>query len=159
MIKLLRVDDNLLHGQVAFSWVRNLNIHMIIIADDQVAKDEFVKMTLGLSKPIGVILVIESIEDAIQRLKEHQDTEMNVMGIVNSIENAERILMNVSTVKNLNIGLLRTTKPIVYQYENIYLDQQDIHTCIHLLQQGVEIEMRLRYDDKKVKLTKENIHI
>ena len=40
MIKLLRVDHRLLHGQVAFSWTQGLGADCILIANDDVPKNE-----------------------------------------------------------------------------------------------------------------------
>ena len=40
MIKLLRIDDRLLHGQVAFAWTKNLGIHLIYVLSDVVVNDE-----------------------------------------------------------------------------------------------------------------------
>ena len=34
MIKMLRVDHRLLHGQVAFSWTGYLGVNCILIAND-----------------------------------------------------------------------------------------------------------------------------
>ncbi|HAQ8202941.1 TPA: PTS sugar transporter subunit IIB, partial [Enterococcus faecium] len=54
MIKLVRIDHRLLHGQVVFSWSKSLNINRIIIANKEAANDEFKKMSLNLSKPTGI---------------------------------------------------------------------------------------------------------
>lgn len=35
MVELLRVDDRLLHGQVAYAWSKSLPIDLIIIANDE----------------------------------------------------------------------------------------------------------------------------
>lgn len=40
MIKLLRIDHRLLHGQVAFSWTKFLESDCILIASDNLMKDE-----------------------------------------------------------------------------------------------------------------------
>lgn len=40
MIKLLRVDYRLVHGQVAISWSRHIGADCILVANDEVAKDE-----------------------------------------------------------------------------------------------------------------------
>ena len=40
MIKNLRVDHRLLHGQVAFSWTSALGADCILIACDDVMKDD-----------------------------------------------------------------------------------------------------------------------
>ena len=39
MIKLVRVDHRLLHGQVIFSWTKQLSANYIIVADDKVPND------------------------------------------------------------------------------------------------------------------------
>lgn len=38
MIKLLRVDYRLVHGQVAISWSRHIGADCILVANDEVAK-------------------------------------------------------------------------------------------------------------------------
>ena len=46
MIKLLRVDHRLLHGQVAFSWTSKLSADCILIASDAVMNDDLRKMSI-----------------------------------------------------------------------------------------------------------------
>lgn len=150
MINILRVDDKLLHGQVAFSWIRNLKIHTIVIADDHIAYDEFVKMTLGLSKPSGVHLQILEIKDAITFLEDNIFSELHVMAIVISIENAYRIMEEIPGILSLNLGSLRERYDAKSISENIALNQEEIILCKKLIAQGKEIEMRMRYDDKKL---------
>ncbi|WP_029450663.1 PTS sugar transporter subunit IIB [Clostridium algidicarnis] len=150
MIKLLRVDDKLLHGQVAFSWVRNLKIHTIIIADDKVAYDEFSKMTLGLSKPTGVNLIIIEVDEAIELLKTHVNSKMNVMAIVGSIDNAYRIIDKIPEIKSLNLGGLRENYNSTSFTQNIAINEKEVKLCKKILDKCVEIEVRLTYDDKKL---------
>lgn len=150
MIKILRVDDKLLHGQVAFSWIRNLKIHTIIIADDRIAYDEFSKMTLGLSKPMGVNLQILEVKEAIEKLKEEVRSDLHVMAIVNSIENANRIMKQILEIKSLNLGVLRERYDREVYSQTISLSEQEIDLCKQLLEDGREIEMRLTYHDKKL---------
>ena len=69
MIKLLRVDHRLLHGQVAFSWSSHIGCDCILIANDSVLLDDLRLTTVKLAKPIGVKLVIKSIEDSIKAIK------------------------------------------------------------------------------------------
>ena len=69
MIKLLRVDYRLVHGQVATSWSRHIGADCILVANDEVAKDEMRQSMLRLSKPQGMKLVIKSIEDSVKSIK------------------------------------------------------------------------------------------
>jgi len=69
MIKMMRVDHRLLHGQVAFSWTSALSADCILIADDETASNELKKSAMKLAKPNGVKLVIKNVDEAIKSLK------------------------------------------------------------------------------------------
>ena len=51
MITQIRVDDRLIHGQVAFVWTKELNTPLIMVANDAAAKDEITQMTLKMAVP------------------------------------------------------------------------------------------------------------
>lgn len=149
MIKLLRVDDRLLHGQVAMVWTKNLGIHTIVIANDSVASDEFLKMTLGLAKPMDVELKIENVENAIKYMKANMESRQNVMVIINNLSDAEKILKETS-VKSLNIGNLRERKDSVRYSRSMTLTPEDVRICKELIDAGVELELRMIPEEKKV---------
>lgn len=46
MIKLVRLDYRLLHGQVVFAWTGHTNAQRIIVVDDDAAGDELKKSAL-----------------------------------------------------------------------------------------------------------------
>ena len=52
MIKLLRVDHRLLHGQVAFSWKNAVEADCILIACDAVMKDDLRKTSIKMAKQV-----------------------------------------------------------------------------------------------------------
>ena len=54
MVKLVRVDHRLLHGQVVFIWTASIGVDCILIANDDVANDPIQKGILKLSQPTGV---------------------------------------------------------------------------------------------------------
>ena len=88
MVKLLRVDDRLLHGQVAFIWTSSLNISTIVVANDDAANDEFIRLTLELGRPRGVQLIIDEIETVRRLLEDESFNKKNILLIVNSIKDA-----------------------------------------------------------------------
>lgn len=148
MIKMIRADDNLLHGSVAVSWVRNLRLHQIIVADDQASEDEFTRMTLGLSKPSGVLLQILSVNEA-KKVVQRIQPELNTLIIVGNLRNAKALLDKLPSVKQLNIGLMRTAKPVL-TYGLMNLNTTDIEICNELIQKGIEVEYRIHYSDDPV---------
>ena len=61
MIKLMRVDYRLIHGQVAMAWTHTIGADCILVAGDVIAADDMRKATLRLARPSGVKLVIKDI--------------------------------------------------------------------------------------------------
>lgn len=68
MIKGLRVDHRLVHGQVAFTWTHFYAATRIIVIDDKSATDEFQKMALNMAKPAGCKLNIFTVEKALSKM-------------------------------------------------------------------------------------------
>lgn len=44
MIKEVRLDDRLIHGQVAVSWTRALDLDVLLVVNDQIVNDPCEKM-------------------------------------------------------------------------------------------------------------------
>jgi len=108
MIKLTRIDDRLVHGQVAFSWTPALGIDCLIVANDKIAKDEFMKMTFGLAKPAGTKLHIKSINDTIAFLKEEKNNKLKILLLVNTVKDAYLLAAEVPEIQSINFGGIRT---------------------------------------------------
>ena len=53
-LRLVRIDDRLIHGQVVAGWLRALGGKRIVIVDDATARDEFLREVLTLAAPQGV---------------------------------------------------------------------------------------------------------
>ena len=85
MLKLIRIDDRLIHGQVAFTWTPALNINCIVVANDRAATDEFLKMTLGLAKPAGVKLVIKTIRETIPFLNDAKNAALSILVLIREL--------------------------------------------------------------------------
>ena len=52
MIKLLRVDDRLIHGQVAVSWTSYLGADTIVVANDKAITDKLMQMAFSRERPL-----------------------------------------------------------------------------------------------------------
>ncbi len=53
-IRLVRVDNRLIHGQVAVAWTANVKANIIVVVDDEVANDTMQQNLLKMSTPPGV---------------------------------------------------------------------------------------------------------
>ncbi len=149
MIKLTRIDDRLVHGQVAFTWVPALGVNCLIVANDKVAKDEFMKMTLGLAKPAGTKLLIKSLNEAAEFLNDQKNDGLKILLIINSVKDAAVMAAEVPEIRSINIGGLRLKDGAKLISKAVAVNEEDISTLRGLLDKGVELEIRQVPTDSK----------
>lgn len=104
MIKALRIDERLIHGQVAVTWCSALNIDRIIIANDKTSKDEVSIISLKMAAPQNVKVAVKSVEDAIKLLKDPRMEKLQVLILVNHPDDALKIIQTVDEVPFVNVG-------------------------------------------------------
>ena len=149
MLKLIRIDDRLVHGQVAFTWTPALGIDCIVVANDRAAGDEFLKMTMGLAKPAGVRMLIKTLKDIPACLNDPKNKTAKILLLIDSVKDAAALCGEFPEIRSLNFGGLRAkagSKPIS---KAIALTETDIALVRELLQQGIELEVRQVPTDKK----------
>jgi len=149
MIRLTRIDDRLLHGQVAFTWIPALGVDCLIIANDKVAKDEFMKLTLGLAKPAGIKLLIKSLNDAAIFLNDEKNKSLNILLIINGVKDALYLVTDVPEIKSVNFGGLRSKEGSNLISKAIAITEDDISDIKKLINKGIELEVRQVPTDSK----------
>lgn len=155
MIKLLRVDHRLLHGQVAFSWTQALGADCILIANDEVPKDEIRKTTIKLAKPNGVKLVIKNIEDSIKAINSGVTDKYKLFIVVDSVSDAYKLAVACPEIKQINLGGTKVREGTKNISKAVNLTDEEMKELEKLVKEGVEVETRIVPTDKKVKF-KEN---
>ena len=150
MIKLIRIDDRLLHGQVAFTWTPALGADCIVVANDKVAKDEFLKMTLNLAKPASAKLLIKSLADTVIFLNDPRSQSLKILVIINSVKDASILADEVSEIKSINFGGIRTKEGARSISKAIAVTDDDITIIKEMLGKEIELEVRQVPTDKKV---------
>ncbi len=149
MIKLLRVDHRLLHGQVVFSWTKFLEADCILIANDELMDDEIRKKSINLAKPQGVKVVMKTIDDSIKAIKSGATDKYNLLIVVESVKDAASLADNITEIKQINLGGTKPregTKPIS---KAINLTDAEIHLLKQLSKREVEVEIRQVPKDTK----------
>ena len=150
MIKLTRIDDRLLHGQVAFTWTPAVSADCLVVANDKVAGDEFMKMTLNLAKPASAKLLIKSLTDTITFLNDPRSQPMKILVLVNSVKDVAVLANGVKEIQSINFGGLRTKQGTKLISKAIAMTDEDIVVTKELLTKCMELEVRQVPTDKKV---------
>ena len=149
MIKLLRVDHRLLHGQVAFSWTQELGVDCILIANDDVPNNEIRKTAMKLAKPQGVKLVIKNISDSIKALKSGVTDKYKLFIVVESVADAYSLATAYPQIDHINLGGTKPADGTKQISKAINVTNDDESKLKELVNQGCEIEIRQVPNDKK----------
>lgn len=150
MIKCLRVDHRLLHGQVAFSWTTTLGADCILIANDAVLQDEIRKTTIKLAKPQGVKLVMKTIEDSITALNSGVTDKYKLFIVVESIKDAYEIATKTKLIDSINLGGIKSRDNTKQISKAVFVTDEEIELLKDLMNKGVECEIRQVPNDTKV---------
>ena len=143
MIKMTRVDHRLLHGQVAFTWIRQVGAYCILIANDAVAKDELRMSVLRMAKPQGVKLVMKSVDDSIKALTSGVTDKYNLFIITESIEDAWRLCKAVPAIRELNIGGVKVEDGKRQISEAVFVSNEECARIRELDAAGVHVFVQM----------------
>jgi fructoselysine and glucoselysine-specific PTS system IIB component len=142
LIKLLRIDDRLIHGQVAYIWTSYLGINCILVANDAVIKDEIKKLSLKLANPAGVKLVMLNVQDSIQYLNGNEAAGLKILVLTDNTQDTLDIAMGVSSLKLVNVGGMRMKEGKKMKTNEVAVDQQDINNLKDIAAMGIGVEIR-----------------
>ncbi|MCZ4413472.1 PTS sugar transporter subunit IIB [Enterococcus lactis] len=149
MIKFIRIDHRLLHGQVVFSWSKYLQINRILVVNDEAANDEFKKMSLELSKPQGIKLNIFTVENTLTKISKIEALSENIMMIFGNTKDVRQFCESYSNVKEINYGGI-IKKEGSKQFSNaIFLTENEIEDAKVLKSMGIKQFMQQVPTSKK----------
>ncbi|KAF1297128.1 PTS fructose transporter subunit IIB [Enterococcus sp. JM4C] len=151
-IRLARIDDRLIHGQVATAWSKSTDISRILVVSDEVAHDELRKFLLKEAAPPGIKSNVITIKKMIEVYNHDLFNGIKVMLLfTNPVDVAQLVRAGIK-FSSINIGGMRFTdgKRMITNFVSI--DETDIEAFRYLDQQGVELEIRKVPADRKVNL-------
>lgn len=144
MIRMMRVDDRLIHGQVAVMWSKELGIERIIVASDTIAANPIQVSALKMAAPAGVKAAILPIDKAIGILEDPRSASLKILVISNNPEDllkvasgiTEKPVLNVANYGRIGGGGLGSKKKVS---ESVYLTGHDEEVIGKLKDLGLEI--------------------
>ena len=103
-IAALRVDDRLIHGQVAMTWTKQLRVQGIVVANDDAANDNTQKMALKMAVPAGIKVLIKPVDEAIRVLNDPRAAKMRILVLTRTVKDALKVRKQVWEIEFLNVG-------------------------------------------------------
>ena len=143
MIVMVRADDRLIHGMVAVSWTSHLGPETILVANDDVAKDEFKKNIMLMAKPAGVKLIIKTKDDSVKALNNPINDNKKIFLVTESVKDAYYIFEKVKGIKRLNVGTAAVNKKPGDEYiatiPQVFMTPEEYEYAKKMADEGVEV--------------------
>ncbi|HEF8772201.1 TPA: PTS mannose transporter subunit IIAB [Providencia stuartii] len=152
VIALARIDDRLIHGQVATRWTKETRVKRIIVVSDEVAKDEVRSTLLKQVAPPGVSAHVVDVAKCIRVYNNPKYAGERVMLLFTNPTDVERLVEAGVDIKSVNIGGMAFHEGKTQVTNAVSINQKDIDAFNYLNSKNIELEVRKVSSDSKVQM-------
>lgn len=148
-IKIINIDDRLIHGQVATTWIKDFGVESVIIVDNKTANDPIQKKIAGLAVP-GVQVVIFSVEKFLQVIKKTEIKKPTMLLFANPVELLE-VKKGGLDFDYVNISGMRFNPNRKRLFKNVSVTDEELFALKELInEQGVNVYTQTTTRDEKI---------
>lgn len=148
-IVISRVDDRLIHGQVATSWIRGMNIEVVVVVDDAIAKDATQVSILKMSAPAEIKIYAQSIDKFTEKYKLGILDNYRVMLVFENVLTPLQLIQNGIPITSLNLGGMRFRDGRRHITKSLSVSLEEDKIIRQICSLGVEVEHRQLASDTK----------
>ncbi len=149
MVKLLRVDDRMIHGQVAIAWSKALSIKVLVVSNDDCAASKTQTMALKMAGPPSCKTSVQTIAGTIKSLNDPRSHDLVISVITTNLQDALTIAQGatdqISRINLGNYGRLSggSTQDKKKLSDNVYVDDDDLKVIQAMRDTGIPVDVQL----------------
>jgi len=164
---MLRVDDRMIHGQVAIAWTMQLQTRNLIVANDVAAASPVQSAALKMAGPPSCKISVMTVPDAIKTLLDPRAHDLNMMVICTTAREALRVAQGATSkeIERINFGNYGRLKPGALGTEgkkalspHVYADAEDLQIIRDMLATGIPVDVQLVPNTDKKILTEKDLN-
>lgn len=140
-IVLTRIDNRLIHGQVATAWTQYSGANLLLVANDDVAVNTIRQSLMNIAAPKGVQTRFFSIQKTIDVIFKASPKQLIAL-IVETPQDVLRLVKGGVSIKKLNVGNMHMSEGKKQITKAVCVDEDDLTTFKELRNLGVEIEIQ-----------------
>src|SRR5690625_4160510 len=139
MIRLLRIDERLIHGQVAYTWTKEYKSDALMVITEH-KKNDLERMSLEMACPRNLKCFILTIEEAVKTLEKYKSRKFFV--VTDSPKVVLELIKDGITIDSVNIGGIYHQEGREKISKTVYLDENLKNIFGEIAQNDVELEIR-----------------
>lgn len=139
-IVLCRVDDRLVHGQVVVGWGRPLDLHRIVLVDDEVRASPWEQELYRMAAPPEIKVEFTSAAEAAPQLAGWDAGRERVLVLVGTIGIASELERRApGALHKLNLGGIHAGPGRRERLRYLYLSDEELAMLQGLARRGMQI--------------------
>ena len=137
-ILLTRIDNRLIHGQVATQWNSTLGANLILVTNDEVAGNKMRQGLMDMAAPSGVQTRYFTLQKTIDIIHKANDKQ-KIFIICETPEDVLTLVEGGVPITKVNIGNMHMTDGKRQVATSVAVDDDDVETFKKLQEKGVEL--------------------
>ncbi|HXF96555.1 MAG TPA: PTS sugar transporter subunit IIB [Gemmatimonadales bacterium] len=138
-IRLFRIDDRLIHGQVVVGWGQPLGARFIVLVDDEVRDSEWEQDLYRMGVPPEIEVIFASAEEAAARLPEWEaDPRVGIL-LTGDIDTMAALVSRSDRVTQVNLGGIHHRPGRRERLRYVYLTDEEAAKLRRLASNGVVV--------------------
>ena len=140
-ILLTRIDNRLVHGQVATQWNSTLGSNLILVANDDVSTNTMRQNLMKMAAPAGVATRFFSLQKTIDVIGKASPRQ-KIFIVAETPEDVLTLVKGGVPIKKVNIGNMHMADGKRQVAGSVAVDDADVAAFAKLRDLGVELEIR-----------------
>ncbi|MDF7683573.1 PTS sugar transporter subunit IIB [Lactobacillus sp. ESL0679] len=134
-----RIDERLVHGQVANLWTPKLQVERIIVLDEAAAKDDIQKSGLRMATPMTTRLSVLPVEVAADHLKKDRYGNQRLFLVAKRPEKFLDLLNQGIKLDMINVGNMSKRDGTTELTKQVNINEEDAKLFKQIADQGVKL--------------------
>ncbi|WP_307408248.1 PTS N-acetylgalactosamine transporter subunit IIB [Breznakia pachnodae] len=140
-IVLTRIDNRLIHGQVATQWAGVVGANLLLVANDAVAGDEFRQGLMNMAAPAYAQTRYFTIQKTIDIIDKASDAQ-KIAIICETPQDVLKLIEGGVPIKKVNIGNMHMAEGKRQVATTVAVDDSDVAAFKRMQELGVELEIK-----------------
>ena len=140
-IVLTRIDNRLIHGQVATQWCGSIGANLILVANDAVASNKLRQQLMDMAAPAYAQTRYWTIQKTIDTIAKASPAQ-KIFLVCENPEDVLKLVEGGVPVKKLNIGNMHMADGKRQVATTVAVNDEDVAAFKKLQELGVELEIR-----------------
>jgi mannose/fructose/N-acetylgalactosamine-specific phosphotransferase system component IIB len=138
-VVLYRIDDRLVHGQVVVGWGQPLDLQLIVLVDDEVARSDWEQDLYRMGVPPEMEIRFADVATAIRDHATYANEPRRSIVLTGNISTMHALLRGVEGIRAINVGGLHHRPGRKQKMRYVFLTAEEETELREIIAAGVKV--------------------